>query len=477
MVASKIDFSDVQGTLLRGYRVNFARHFILSITNAKEAAQLIGMLVDGRDGLPKISTAEQQYPKPPYFFNLSFTYTGLASIGLKPAQLASFGSAIGPSFKRGAAHCDVAKNVGDIGSSAPEHWIIGLDKQASIHIVLSLWVTDSLSVLESVSAQLRAAFAGCMNELYVHDATALPDNKVHFGYRDCIAQPTIEGAPQRKYPMPDQQPVVATGELLLGYQNALGGYYTKTAPPELALNSSFAAFRILEQDVAGFEALLTELSNKAKLDREKIAAKICGRWRNGNPLVLAPDEAGTVLHNSELNDFTYVIPDSSSDDTLGLKCPIGSHIRRNNPRNEKVIGDDVESHRIVRRAMPYGPEYDPAQPDTRPRGLVGYFINASIENQFEFITSQWNDQSSFVKSAEVKGAGNALYNISGQDVFLGVNDPAESSFTLPIKTNQKPDNVTFTGFSRCITTRLGIYCFFPSIKGLRYLAGLTGPIS
>lgn len=34
---------------------------------------------------------------------------------------------------------------------------------------------------------------------------------------------------------------------------------------------------------------------------------------------------------SKLNDFTYVSQDAAQDDTLGLKCPIGSHLRRNNP--------------------------------------------------------------------------------------------------------------------------------------------------
>src|SRR6185295_3089310 len=78
----------------------------------------------------------------------------------------------------------------------------------------------------------------------------------------------------------------------------------------------------------------------------------------------------------------------AADDTLGLKCPIGSHIRRNNPRNEAIVGAGSPHHRIVRRGMPYGPPYDPAHPDAEPRGLIGYFINASLTNQFEFLTSQ-----------------------------------------------------------------------------------------
>jgi hypothetical protein len=174
----------------------------------------------------------------------------------------------------------------------------------------------------------------------------------------------------------------------------------------------------------------------------------------------------------QLNDFTYVNADPLKDDTLGLRCPIGSHIRRNNPRNEAVTGTDATHHRIVRRAMPYGPAYDPARPDSTPRGLIGYFINGSLTNQFEFLQGQWNLTDGFVMSATGPGgpgAGNAHFNISGEDLFLGVNDPSGSSFTLPVPGPRK-NNTHVTGFPRLITTRGGAYCFLPSITGLRYLA-------
>ena len=49
--------------------------------------------------------------------------------------------------------------------------------------------------------------------------------------------------------------------------------------------------------------------------------------------------------------------------------------------------------------MPYGPIYDPTQPyDGIERGLIGYFINASIENQYEFVLKHW------VNGAEFAGA-------------------------------------------------------------------------
>jgi deferrochelatase/peroxidase EfeB len=475
-MTTEINYADVQGTLLRGYRVDLARHFILTVTDGAKAGAFIEGLVDGTGGLPRITTAKrwEKGEKPECFVNVAFTAAGLAALGVSAQELTTFDAA----FQRGAANPDTAKKVGDTGDSAPANWIGGLSNGAAVHILLSLWVDDNPAVLEKVTATLRAAFTGCITELSAQDAKALPDNHVHFNYRDNIAQPTVDGAPPRKHQIPDDQPVVPTGEFLLGYPNASGGTYS-VQPSQLSTNGSYAAFRILEQDVVGFEQFLETYSKKAGISAELLAAKVCGRWRNGNPLELQPDDPGTFLPESEINNFTYVAKTVPPDDTLGLKCPIGSHIRRNNPRNEVIIGTDALHHRIVRRAMPYGPPYDPSVPDPTPvrRGLIGYFINASISNQFEFLESQWNMLPSFVKSATQPGDpsgvnGNAYFNISGQDVFLGVNDPKSSSFTLAAPGQYGSKNTNITGFPRMITTQGGAYVFFPSITGLRYLAAL-----
>jgi deferrochelatase/peroxidase EfeB len=468
MTSPMIEYEDVQGLLLRGYRVDYARHFILSILNPAAMGEFILTLLSGAAGFPTITTAARITPKPAYFLNLSFTSKGLALMGLSEEELNSFD----PSFRLGSTDPKVAQPIGDIGDSAPENWVGGLNQGDQVHIVLSLWVRDSQEIVNSISSQLRASFSGALSELYFHDAKALPNSEVHFGYRDSISQPNIKGQPLGKHPAPDHQEQVETGEFLLGYPNQSGGKYT-VQPQELSRNSSYAAFRILEQDVKAFEALIETWAKQLNMDTELVAAKICGRWRNGNPLVLSPNQQCPQIPRSELNNFTYVTSDSRTDDTLGFKCPLGSHIRRNNTRNQGVVGTDANHHRILRRAMPYGSAYNPEVPDTEKRGLVGYFINANIQNQFEFLTSQWNLKSDFVKSAVGAGGsdeGNAVFNISGEDVFLGINAESTSSFTFPGPGRNGKRNIDVTGFGRTITTRGGVYCFFPSISGLKYLA-------
>lgn len=471
MATPDINYGDVQGTILRGYRVDMARHFILQVTDAAAARTFIGNLVDGTNGVPRLTTAARWTEKPACFVNVGFTAGGLTMLGVTADQLRTFDTA----FQAGATDPVQAADVGDVGGSAPANWLGGVETWRNAHLVLSLWVHEDAAVLEQQSARLRAGFAAGCRELLSHDAAALPDNQVHFGYRDNISQPTVQGAPARKRPTPDDQPEVPTGEFLLGYPNAGGGTYS-VQPAPLSTNSSYAAFRILDQDVVGFERFLTEFAAQGGVDPEMLAAKVCGRWRNGNPMALFPDAPGECLPAHKLNDFNYVSTDPSADDTLGLKCPIGSHLRRNNPRNGAVVGTDSTHHRIVRRAIPYGPAYDPAAPVETPRGLIGYFINGSITNQFVFLQSQWDQLSDFVKSAtNANGSvdGNAVFNISGEDVFLGVNEPSTSSFTLAQLGQAGKNNKTIKGFGQMITTRGSAYVFLPSVTGLRYLAALT----
>jgi hypothetical protein len=56
-------------------------------------------------------------------------------------------------------------------------------------------------------------------------------------------------------------------------------------------------------------------------------------------------------------------------------------------KGQGLPGGSNNSHRLIRRGMPYGPKYVPGSPeDGIERELLGYIINASIENQFHEIS-------------------------------------------------------------------------------------------
>src|SRR5256885_11932381 len=103
-----IDYADVQGTILRGYRADLARHFVLSITNAAKAGAFVAGLIDGTGGLPRITTAKHWTVKPECFVNVGFTAAGLAALGVTATQLASFDQC----FQNGAANAATAQKVG-----------------------------------------------------------------------------------------------------------------------------------------------------------------------------------------------------------------------------------------------------------------------------------------------------------------------------------------------------------------------------
>ena len=86
-------------------------------------------------------------------------------------------------------------------------------------------------------------------------------------------------------------------------------------------------------------------------ERELLAAKLVGRWRSGAPLTLAPTQDDPALGADPLrnNDFTY------ADDPHGQQVPLGSHMRRMNPRDTEMA--------IARRRQP--PPHHPAQHDLR----------------------------------------------------------------------------------------------------------------
>jgi len=113
----------------------------------------------------------------------------------------------------------------------------------------------------------------------------------------------------------------------------------------------------------------------------------------------------------------------------GYAVPFGAHIRRANPRGQPIAGQGQpggsnNAHRLIRRGMPYGPVYDPTQPyDGIERGLLGYFVNASIENQYEFVLGHWVNDSEF--------AGAVRLNPKSKDPIIGTQDQAESIFVIP----------------------------------------------
>jgi deferrochelatase/peroxidase EfeB len=467
-----IDVADVQGNVLRGYGLKFtsARHFFLGVGDARAACKFLGKLVKEKhdDGLA-VTTAEQwpENYKPPTCLNVGITWPGLNALGVAPEVLAAFPKAFqeGPAV-RAQPDPDDGKDVGlgDVGESDPENWDVGKPGTADVHLVVSLYARRD-ERREEVSKLLREAFEshGLMKRHDDHDAHGFDDDTgiVHFGYRDGIAQPRVaDGLGNRRA---DMQPEMPAGDLLLGrdYLNSFGGNYAGKLPPALADNATYGAFRILEQDVVAFEKLIEDWGKAAKMDKELIAAKLMGRWRSGVPLVLSPDKDVPLPDDNQLDDFDYAPAlehRTFYDDAIGLRCPIGAHARRVNPRGALVMGK-AHSRRLVRRNMPYGPKFKPDEPDREPRGLVGYFHCADLETQWEFIQKVWVNQD--VATSGIRGT---------REPIGGAQPDGGGTFT--IRTADARDPIVLRGLPNLVTTRGSVYCLLPGVGGLRHLASL-----
>ena len=456
-----IALDDVQGNILRGYRVQFARHFALAIADAALARQFIAGLIDGDERQsPQITTAAQWRERPDCFLNIGFTFAGLQALGVADTTLQHFPLA----FQQGPADAQRAANIGDTGDSDPAHWVLGNPARPA-HMLLSLFSGEPRdTALEKKSVQLRSLFAKFkLQEVSSHDATALPDGMVHFGYKDGIAQPRIAGVPGRE--APDMQPESSAGEFLLGkdYLNQYGGNFIGDLPHALCDNATYAAVRVLKQEVQAFEEVLVRVGARYGMDPEMVAAKMMGRWRNGVPLMVSPDSPRDGMTANQLNNFDYA-PSAKqpayNDDFDGMRCPIGSHIRRLNPRGALVTGKP-HSRRIIRRGVPYGPAYDPSQPDdgSVERGLFGLFICGDLEMQYEFLVSVWANKDIATRGIE-----------DTQDPILGPQSPQGGKFI--IRTGDERDPIT-VHVPRLVTTRGSLYTFMPGMGGLRFLASLS----
>jgi Dyp-type peroxidase family len=427
--AAELALPDIQGNVVRGYPFHEVAHYFGRIDESCVAAwrALLLTLADG------VTTARLWDPehKPSGAMNVAISYDGLRALG------ADADGAIARAFPSFAAGMEArSEDLGDDPEKASyREW-------TERHVWIAVYGSDA-GALDGRSAELQglARRAGLTLSAPLRGSVILdPESGARlepFGFRDGIANPVVRGDPMlERYELPGNGKYdvnsrgwlpIAPGEFLLGHaneqrQDTLSGELAPHAA--LLKNGTFAVLRDLRQHVQAFKDYLQECAKKYGRPADFFASKLLGRTLDGDPLA-AP---GTG------NDFTY------EGDGAGSGCPLGSHVRRANPR---VTGE----RRLIRRGVPY----------SRPDGKQGlYFVayNASIEEQFEFVQKIW-----------INGRAGAL---------SGSTDPVGSSalgnMVIEGDTMVQRPPILLCSMPSFVTCLGGEYYFVPGLEGLRRLA-------
>ena len=500
-----VELDDVQGLLRSGFGRQTEACFLLLRVKDRDAARAwlaTAPVTRAADLRPPLDTVLQ----------VALTAEGLRALGVADDIVEAFSA----EFVCGLdGDANRSRRLGDVGDSAPEHWAWGAGLRLPHVLVLLYAVPGALAAWQrAVSAQCEAGFEriACL-------ATSDMDGVEPFGFVDGISEPRLDWArerPVRDEDRLDYTNLACLGEFLLGHPNEYGGYTDRPlldprrdagallaraeddpAKADLGRNGSYLVLRQLRQDVAGFWRFIDGQAGGDPERRRQLAEAMVGRTMGGAPLVGAGDEAVAGVDADSAaaprNAFTY------RSDPDGLRCPLGAHIRRSNPRNAdlpagttgpvsrlvRILGFDADAlrhdrvastrfHRLLRRGREYGsaPTLQQAlagsgaeaQADT-DTGLHFICLGASLARQFEFVQGAWLSATQFDRlSIE-------------SDPLLGPRTPkADGSRTDAFSMPQPagPDR-RVTGLPRFVSVRGGAYFFLPGLRALRYLA--TAPVA
>jgi Dyp-type peroxidase family len=430
-----LDLDDIQATLLRARpEPYFGTHAILEITEPAAGRELLRRLA------PRVTSAARWDEPQPSWLALALSYQGLVALGLPETSLASFPA----NFRAGMAAR--AERLRDIGVNAPDRWEFPFGTPR-VHVAVTVFAASEDDWRAEVAAYEKELGEVPGVRLLSHQDFAADGFNV-FGYRDGFSQPVVEGSGAE--PLPGDGRPIKAGEFVLGYPSETGAPLPVPAPDILGRNGTYVVFRKYHSHVAAFNKWLHDNAS-TEAERELLAAKLVGRWRSGAPLALSPDRDTPAIGEdpNRINDFDY------SADPRGLRTPLGSHIRRMNPRDTKLtVLTDVNIRRIIRRGTSYGTPLPPdrLKDDGRPRGLDFIALGARAIDNVEFLQSEW------------VGSGNFMGLGKEKDPMISLQDKG-AYFTVPGTPPRRVQNI------QSFNTLLGgEYFFMPSLSAIRWLS-------
>lgn len=415
---------------------------------------------------------------------IAFTATGLAALGLGGAELRGFERP----FWEGMHHPDRRRRLGDLPgdggattlaeggprwSGNPE----GADPTPlTVHALLVLYAADAADL-----GAWRAEVEAVLDAQGVSAACELPLSlrldrhgvaREHFGFADGLSQPIPYGDAVRRKdtgPQPDPWHGVPLGDFLFGHTNS----HNEPSPGpvieerneaggasgffDLGRNGSYLVVRELHQDVAAFwrsmEEAAAALGDPMK-DGRWVAERAVGREMDGDLLLPGGKTLPRVPYEPHGPDNAFGF---RATDRHGFGCPVGSHVRRSNPRDGLAPDDEsapdllksANNHRLLRRGRKFGDDFpESGEDDGKTRGLLFMALNTDITRQFEFVQQTWILNRAF---GNLQGETDPLCGPAGR--FTVPDDPLRWRFGVE----------TFIRFAG------GEYFFLPGMAALGWL--------
>lgn len=483
--------TEIQGDILAGFNKDFRMYLFLRFPGQSNARAWLQELIPSLAATKDVAAFNALFSLARHtgsggdpsnlkatWVNASFTYAGLKML-LKSDPATELNNQFFTSFVAGP-EASAAAN-GDTLLSDPKNWSVGRQDEL-VHALLNIQSDDPDDLAAEVQKLQDMATQHGLTIVFAQPGATLPGalrGHEHFGFKDGISQPGIDGfdTPDPNRPKIDPQAtfvqgspgteIIKAGEFVLG-QPTEPDSGPLDLPNDLRwmFNGSFLVFRRLKQDVPGFIAQQEKnLSSLAPNDplRQSLGAKLVGRWKSGTPVDLSPDEDKNLTDDAHINNFNYENLDAHGNptgpDDDGFRVPRFAHIRKVYPRAQDAFGN--RARRIIRRGVPFGPPFDPAKgnggDNDAERGLVFVAYMSSIENKFEFLMQAW--------------ANNADFPVpeAGPDPIIGDTQPRPSPNDLKIQ--GKPDFKK--DFERFVHTTGTLYAFSPSISAIKEMASGT----
>ena len=436
-----LELDDIQHILLTRTPAMTGRYEFLSFDDPAGGRAWLTELMDRVQSAADVRATMDSSER---WITLAFTWNGLKALGVPEESLASFPQ----EFREGmAARADI---LGDAGANHPDNWVGGLAGD-DLHAIAILFARNDAEHRRCVGEhdKLVARCPGVRTVSFLDLNATPPFNYAHdhFGYRDRLSQPVMEGSGED--PTPGSGAPLQPGEFILGYPDEAGPSVNLPQPEVLSRNGSYMAYRRLQEHVGVFRDYLREHADTPD-GQELLAAKIMGRWRSGAPLVLSPKHDDPELGADPMrnNDFNY-----QGWIRTAMPCRSDPHARRLNPRDTNA---NMNRRRMIRRGATYGPALPQDAPDDgADRGIAAFIICASLVRQFEFAQNVWINDRNFHE------LGNE------RDPICGNQDG-----TLEYKIPSRPIRKVLKGLPAFTTLTGGAYFFLPGLTALRYLATL-----